>query len=232
MDKSLFDGANGALTGARSVPLAASPVTTRGRAAIDDNPGQDTERRGTVTRLLQEAGSEESQWAEELLPLIYEELRQLARARMAKEGAGQTIQATALVHEAYLRLIGDADPGWKGRGHFFGAAAQAMRRILIEQARRKRRLKHGGGWERVELDDACAAIDPPSDDLFTVDEAVQKLEHHDPRKGTIFNLRYFAGFTAQETAEALGVSVGTIEREWRFIKAWLREEMERTDSEA
>jgi len=199
---------------------------------MNANQSDEADRRGAVTRLLQEAGADEPQWAEELLPLIYQELRALARARMSREGAGHTIQATALVHEAYLRLVGEVDPGWKGRGHFFGAAAQAMRRILIEQARRKGRLKHGGGLQQVELDEALAVIDPPGDDVFAVDEAVQKLENRDARKGTIVNLRYFAGFTAEETAEALGLSLGTIEREWRFIKAWLREEIERTRDES
>jgi RNA polymerase sigma factor (TIGR02999 family) len=157
---------------------------------------------------------------------VYEELRALARARMAREGAGQTIQATALVHEAFIRVVGEKDPAWDGRGHFFGAAAQAMRRILVEQARRKGRLKHGGGRDRIELDEACAAIEPPTDDVLAVDEAVRKLEAQDSRKGLIVNLRYFAGFSAEETARALGLSLGTIEREWRFIKVWLREELD------
>ncbi|MCP4248852.1 MAG: sigma-70 family RNA polymerase sigma factor [bacterium] len=184
------------------------------------------DRRSTVTRLLQASGTDQPQWAEELLPLIYDELRALARARMAREGAGQTIQATALVHDAYLRLVGEADPGWNGRSHFFGAAAEAMRRILVERARRRARLKHGGGRERVELDDDCAAIEPPNDDVLAVDEAVRKLEANDARKGRIVNLRYFAGLTAKETAEVLGLSLGTIEHEWRFIKVWLQDELE------
>ena len=186
----------------------------------------DADRSRNVTRLLQTIGQDEPRRAEELLPLVYEELRSLARARMAAEAPGQTIQATVLVHEAYLRLVGDEDPGWNGRRHFFGAAALAMRRILVEQARRKARLKHGGGRERVELDDADAAIQPPRDDVVAVDEAVRRLEERDPRKGRIVNLRYFAGLTAEETAQALGVSLGTVEREWRFIKAWLQEELE------
>ncbi len=144
---------------------------------------------------------------------------------MAREGVGHTIQATVLVHDAYLRLVGDADPGWNGRQHFFGAAAEAMRRILVERARRRARLKHGGGRQRVEMDDDCAVIEPPSDDVLAVDEAVRKLEAGDPRKGRIVNLRYFVGFTAEETAEALGLSLGTIEREWRFIKVWLQDEL-------
>lgn len=188
--------------------------------------GEEAEgRRGAVTRLLEAGGNDEPQWAEKLLPLIYDELRALARARMAREGAGQTIQATALVHDAYLRLVGNADPGWNSRRHFFGAAAEAMRRILVERARRRARIKHGGGLRRVEMEDDCAAIEPPSDDVLAIDEAVRKLEANDPRKGRIVNLRYFAGFTSEETAKALGLSVGTIEREWRFIRVWLQDEL-------
>jgi len=134
---------------------------------------------------------------------VYDELRALARARMARESPGQTIQATVLVHEAYLRLVGDDDPGWNGRRHFFGAAALAMRRILVEQARRKGRLKHGGGRHRVELEDGACAIEPPAADVVAVDEAVQRLEAQDARKGAIVNLRYFGGLTAEETARAL-----------------------------
>lgn len=188
-------------------------------------PG-DAQRAETVSRILQATTQAEPGRAEELLPLVYDELRALARARMAREGSGHTIQATALVHEAYMRLVGDQDPGWNGRGHFFGAAALAMRRILVEQARRRERLKHGGGRQRVDLEDECAAIDLPVADVVGVDAAIRKLEKDDPRKGHIVNLRYFAGFTAQETASALGVSLGTVEREWRFIKVWLQEELD------
>lgn len=184
------------------------------------------DRRGAVTRLLQSGGEEDAQWADALLPLIYEELRVLARARLAREGEGQTIQATALVHEAYLRLVGRSDPGWQGRGHFFGAAAQAMRRILVERARRRSRHKHGGAMKRHELNEDFAAIEAPQDDVLAVDEVVKRLEAADERKGRIVNLRYFAGFTAEETADALGLSLGTVEREWRFIKAWLKEQLE------
>ncbi len=174
-----------------------------------------------MTHLLQAAGdADEPRRADELLPLVYDELRSLARARVAREAPGRTIQATVLVHEAYLRPVGDADPGWNGRRHFFGAAALAMRRILVEQARRKARLKHGGGRHRVELDDGACAIEPPDDDVLGVDEAVRRLEAQDERKGAIVNLRYFGGLTAEETARAIGVSLGTVEREWRFIKAW------------
>ena len=177
-----------------------------------------------ITQILEEIGDGQ-QSAEELLPLVYDELRSLARSRIAREMPGQTLQATALVHEAYLRLIGNTDPGWNGRGHFFGAAALAMRRILVEQARRKARLRHGGGQRRLDVADARLAIEPPGDDVLAVDHAVRRLEQEDPRKGRIVNLRYFAGLTSKETAEVLGLSVGTIEREWRFIKSWLQVEL-------
>ena len=164
--------------------------------------------------------------ASELLPLLYDELRQLARARMHREKPGATLQATALVHEAYLRLVGNEDPGWNGRGHFFGAAARAMRRILVEQARRKGRQKHGGGQKRVDIDLAQPEAPIDDDEVIAIDEAVSWLEARDARKGQIVNLRYFAGLTVKETAEALGLSVGTVEREWRFIKVWLQERLE------
>jgi RNA polymerase sigma factor (TIGR02999 family) len=190
-------------------------------------PPDDNDRRDTVTRLLRQCGVDQPDRAHELLPLIYDELRALAAARMAREGAGQTIQATALVHEAYLRLIGSGDPGWNSRRHFFAAAALAMRRILVERARRRAAIKHGGALDRLEWDDAAVAIDPPDDRVLEIDELVHKLEAHDPRKGQIVNLRCFVGFSAEETAEAMGLSLGTIEREWRFIKVWLKDELQR-----
>lgn len=187
----------------------------------------DPNARERITRLLEAAeGSKRS--AAELLPLVYDELRVLARARMANERPGQTLQATSLVHEAYLRVVGDADPGaldWNGRGHFFGAAARAMRRILIEQARKKKRLRHGGGKQRQAVDEVEIEAPRPEHDVLAIDEVVGRLEEQDPRKGEIVNLRYFAGLSNAETAAALGVSVGTIEREWRFIRAWLRSEL-------
>ncbi len=173
-------------------------------------PGRDTQRPGAAAP-------------------CYDELRALARARLARERPGQTLEPTALVHEAWLRVVGDIDPGWKGKGHFFGAAALAMRRILVEQARRKSRLKHGGEHDRISLSRADAAIEPPHRDILAVEEAVRRLEEEDPRKGRIVNLRYFAGLTNEETARALGLSVGTIEREWRFIKSWLKVELSASD---
>lgn len=195
------------------------------RAVSDDGT-----RAEAVTRLIERGIARDAadpRAAEELLPLVYDELRALARARLAAEAPGRTLQATALVHEAYMRLVGNEDPGWNGRGHFFGAAALAMRRILVEEARRRGRLKRGGGRGRRALDDGCVSIAAPDDDVLAIDEAVHRLEAQDQRKGTIVNLRYFAGLTVPETAAALGVSVGTVEREWRFIRAWLREELDR-----
>ena len=178
-----------------------------------------------ISRLLNDAQPGAKLRAEELLPLVYDELRSLARANMAREKAGQTLQATALVHEAYLRVRGSEDPGWNGRGHFFGAAARAMRRILVEAARKKARLKRGGGLERVEIEPGELAIEGPRDDVLAIEEALGRLEASDPRKARLVELRYFAGLTSQETASALGVSVGTVERDWRFVKAWLQTEL-------
>jgi RNA polymerase sigma factor (TIGR02999 family) len=144
---------------------------------------------------------------------------------MANEAPGQTLQATSLVHEAWLRLVGADGGGWSSRAHFFGAAARAMRRILVEQARRKARLRHGDGRPREDLATAEPEIEPPNDDVLAVDEALRRLEAQDARKGAIVDLRYFSGFSNEETARALGLSVGTIEREWRFIRAWLRTEL-------
>jgi len=182
----------------------------------------------TLTLALQAAAGDRAA-AAELLPLIYDDLRKLARARMAKLAPGQTLQPTALVHEAYARVIGSGDPGWDGRGHFFGAAAQAMRNILVDQARSKAALKRGGGRQRLDLQDGDLAIQPPREDILALDEALRQLETDDPRKGQIVNLRYFAGLTAEETAAALDVSVGTVEREWRYIKAWLHTQLAEGD---
>ena len=176
---------------------------------------------GMVTQVLQAAGAGDAEAAAELLPMVYSELRKLARARMARIPPGNTLQSTALVHEAYMRVVGSHDPGWNSRGHFFAAAAQAMRQILVEQARRKASLKRGGDRKRVDVDAVELPIEPPSGDVLALDEALQRLEQDDPRKGKIVMLRYFAGLTMEETAAALDVSVPTIEREWRFIRAFL-----------
>ena len=168
-----------------------------------------------------EGAAPEVQPAAELLPVVYEELRRLAATLAGRLPPGQTLQPTALVHEAYLRLVGDQDPGWQGRRHFFGAAARAMRDILVEQARRKSAHKHGGDARRIELTEGLAIIEPPSDDLLAVDEAIQKLQAEKPHLAEIAMLRYFAGLSVDETAAMLGMSASTLAREWRFARAWL-----------
>jgi RNA polymerase sigma factor (TIGR02999 family) len=159
--------------------------------------------------------------AAELLPVVYAELRRLAAALASRLPPGQTLQPTALVHEAYLRLVGDRDPSWGGRRHFFGAAARAMRDILVEQARRKSARKHGGGGRRVELTEGLALIEPPTDDLLAVDEAIRELQAEKPHLAEIAMLRYFAGLSVDETAAVLEISASTLAREWRFARAWL-----------
>lgn len=159
--------------------------------------------------------------AADLLPAVYAELRRLAASLARGRPPGQTLQPTAIVHEAYLRLVGDQDPGWNGQRHFFGAAARAMRDILVEQARRKAALKHGGSVRRIELAEGLAIIAPPADDLLAVDEAIQKLQVERPHLAEIVMLRYFAGLTVDETAAVLGVSASTLAREWRLARTWL-----------
>ena len=161
------------------------------------------------------------QSAEELLPIVYAELRRLAASLSRRLPPGQTLTPTALVHEAYLQLAGNRDPGWEGRRHFFGAAAQAMREILIGQARRKGSKKRGGQAKRIELVEGLAVIEPPADDLLAVDEAIQQLKVERPDLAEIALLRYYSGLSTEETAEVLGVSVSTLKREWRFARAWL-----------
>ena len=157
---------------------------------------------------------------------MYDELRKLAAARLAQEKPGQTLEATALVHEAYLRLVDvDKAPTWSGRGHFFSAAAQAMRRILVEQARRKQADKHGGGRLRADFPDGLAAPEARTDDLVALDEALSRLERHEPDAARLVNLRYFAGLSHQEAAEALGVSRGAADRLWALGRAWLFREL-------
>jgi RNA polymerase sigma factor (TIGR02999 family) len=174
-----------------------------------------------VTRILSDIEHGNPQAPEQLLPLVYEELRQLASQKLAHEKPGQTLQPTALVHEAYLRLVRSDDPGWNGRGHFFAAAAEAMRRILIEQARRKRRPRHGGVRRRVELDHAGAAAEGEIDDLLAVDQALDRLAAEHPDVAAVVKLRYFVGLTAEEAAAALGISLRTANRHWAYAKAWL-----------
>ncbi|MFO0824558.1 MAG: ECF-type sigma factor [Gemmataceae bacterium] len=159
--------------------------------------------------------------AEELLPIVYDELRRLAAALSSQLRPGQTLQPTALVHEAFLRLVGEQDPGWHGQRHFFGAAARAMRNILVEQARRKDTHKHGGGVRRVELTEELVIIQPPADNLLAVDEAIQKLQAEKPHLAEIAMLRFYTGLTVDETAAVLNTSPSTLAREWRFARAWL-----------
>ncbi len=167
----------------------------------------------------------EKQPAADLLPLLYTELRRLAAAYTGKLPPGQTLQPTALVHEAYLKLVRDHDPGWQGRRHFFGAAAQAMRNILVDQARRKASHKHGGAGHRVELAEGMAVIAPPADDVLALDEAIEQLEKQDARLAEVVRLRYYAGLSVEETAAVLGVSESTLKRDWRFARAWLARRM-------
>jgi RNA polymerase sigma factor (TIGR02999 family) len=183
-----------------------------------------------VTRILSAIEHGDSKAREELLPLVYRELRRLAQQRLAREKPGQTLQATALVHEAYLRLVGDDEAQrWNSRGHFLAAAAEAMRRILVENARRKRTEKHGGRLERRDLDDVDIAAPAPSADLLAIDEALAKLEAEDPVKAQLVKLRYFVGLSEEDAASALGLSRTSIQRYWRYTKAWFQIELHGAD---
>jgi RNA polymerase sigma factor (TIGR02999 family) len=179
-----------------------------------------------VSRLLHALDGGDPHAAEELLPLVYDELRRLAAQKLAHEAPGQTLQPTALVHEAYLRLVGpDGGPPWDGRGHFFAAAAEAMRRILVDNARRKRRPKHGGDRQRVELEEACPVAESPADDLVALDEALTRLGKEDPTKAALVQLRFFGGLTMPEVARVLGISLATAERYWTYARTWLYAEL-------
>ena len=181
-----------------------------------------------MTGILSQIEQGNSQAAEKLLPLVYDELRKLAAAKLAQERPGQTLQATALVHEAYLRLVWDNDQQWHNRGHFFAAAAEAMRRILVENARRKGALKRGGGRaksRREELDADRIAAPQPVDDLIALDEALNRLAEIDQGKADLVKLRYFAGMTLPEAAEVLGIARSTADAWWRYARAWLHQEI-------
>jgi RNA polymerase sigma factor (TIGR02999 family) len=180
-----------------------------------------------MTRILSAIEQGDPKAIEELLPLVYRELRRLAQQRLAHEKPGQTLQATALVHEAFVRLVdGEEARRWNSRGHFFAAAAEAMRRILVENARRKRAEKHGGQLERRNLDELEIAAPSPSEDLVALDEALSKLEAEDPTKAQLVKLRYFAGLTEEDAANALGISSTTAQRHWRYAKIWLLAELQ------
>jgi RNA polymerase sigma factor (TIGR02999 family) len=182
-----------------------------------------------ITRILDDVAAGRTQAATELLPVVYGELRRLAAAQMAKLRPGETLQPTALVHEAYLKLVGSADPGWNGRGHFFGAAAQAMREIIVDHVRRKAAAKRGGGRVAEGLDAAVAvavAVDFGAEDVLAVDAAVERLAAEHPRKASVVVMRYFGGLSEEEIAQALGVTIRTVEREWRFARAFLHEILE------
>lgn len=184
-----------------------------------------------VTRILDAMQGGDPKAAEQLLPLVYNELRKLAAARLAREKPGQTLEATALVHEAYLRLVGhqEARP-WDSRGHFFAAAAEAMRRILVERARSRGRQKRGGQRQRMELTDAVRSVGAPTDDVLAVDEALVKLELEDAAAAELVKLRFFAGLSIEEAAEVQRISRATAYRHWTYAKAWLRCELTRSNA--
>lgn len=179
-----------------------------------------------VTRILTAIEQGDLHAAEQLLPLVYDELRRLAARKLAHESPGQTLDATGLVHEAFLRLVGPADGNrWQDRGHFFAAAAEAMRHILVDKARRKRRRKHGGDRQRVDLDDVAAAPPSVGDDLLALDEALTRLAADDPEAAAVVQLRYFAGLSVEQAAQSLGMSRAGAYRHWTFARAWLRQEL-------
>jgi RNA polymerase sigma factor (TIGR02999 family) len=180
-----------------------------------------------VTRILEQMQQGDAQAAEALFPLVYEELRQLAAQKMANEPPGQTLQATALVHEAWLRLGADQQPSWSNRRHFFGAAAEAMRRILIDRARKRNRTRHGRGLERVALEGIDVAADATDEQLLAVDEALQRLAAESPERAELVKLRFYAGLSLPEAAGALGVSESTAKRQWNYTRLWLLRELRR-----
>jgi RNA polymerase sigma factor (TIGR02999 family) len=184
-----------------------------------------------VTRILTAIEHGDVRAVDELFPLVYQELRRLAAQRMTRESPGQTLQPTALVHEAYLRLVGSEDQHWTGRGHFFSVAAEAMRRILVDNARRKKSLKYGGDRKRIELDDRVIVNheDPPTDELIALDEALERLSKKDKVKANLVKLRYFAGLTGEQAAEVLGISLSTANRYWAYARTWLLLEMTKGD---
>jgi RNA polymerase sigma factor (TIGR02999 family) len=186
-----------------------------------------------VTQILSAIEQGDAHAAEQLLPLVYDELRKLAAQKLAQERPGQTLEATALVHEAYVRLVGTPSEGaaleWAGRGHFFAAAAEAMRRILVEKARRKRRHKHGGGRPRVDIELANIVSPMPDEDVLALDEAMTRLATKDPIRARLVQLRFYAGLSNEEAAKVLGISGATAKRYWRYARAWLHREVGKGD---
>ncbi|MCC7373181.1 MAG: sigma-70 family RNA polymerase sigma factor [Verrucomicrobiales bacterium] len=186
---------------------------------------------GNVTVLIEKLEQGDGRAVDELLPLVYEELRCLAAARLAREEPGQTLQPTALVHEAWLRLVGQGNPElrpeWNGRAHFFGAAAEAMRRILVERARKKARIRHGGAQQRVDFESATIAVEDPDETVLELNDALERLAREFPREAEVVKLRYFAGMEHAETARVLGVAEITVRRHWKFARAWLHKELSR-----
>ena len=179
-----------------------------------------------ITLVLEAINRGESQASDQLLPLVYHELRNLAAARMVQESAGHTLQPTALVHEAWLRLAGDSKQNWKGRAYFFAAAAEAMRRILVEHARRKARLKHGGGQERMNIEDLDLAGVAPDDKVLLVNDALEKLEKSNPERARVVTLKFFGGMTNKEVADTLGIGERSVDRHWVCAKAWLFQKLQ------
>lgn len=178
-----------------------------------------------VTRILNAIERGDARATDELLPLVYEELRVLAAQKLSHEAPGQTLQATALVHEAYLRLVGSEPQNWENHGHFFAAAAEAMRRILVERARRRDSIRHGAGLHKVALDEAIEVLDDPKEDLLALDDALNKLTQEDEQLAAVVKLRYFAGLTLSQIAQVMGVTRRTVDRHWALGRAWLYQEM-------
>lgn len=203
------------------------------RSSEGDRASDAADAGDAVARAMEAAAAGETGAAEQLLPLVYDQLRALASARMRRIPPGQTLQPTALVHEAWARIADRRPEGWANRAEFFHAAARAMRDIIVEDARRKDTVRHGGRWRRVRLDaDAELAIAPPGSDVLDLDDALARLAAAHPDAARVVDLRYFVGLTAEEVAEITGVSVSTVERLWRFARAWLREAIERDEQGA
>ena len=184
-----------------------------------------------LTETIEAARLGDRKAAADLMPMLYGELRTLGRALIRRQPPGQTLQATALVHEAFAKLVGKNDPGWDGRGHFFAAAEQAMREILVDQARRRAAVKRGGNLKRQEVNDNDLPIESPVENILALEEALTKLEASDPSKGRIVTMRFFAGLTMNEIASELGTSKSSVERQWRYIRAWLYKELDEMGDE-